>query len=83
MKRKSNSRVDARANAILAKAGDDATALHRVIDALAESLVNHLHRMHGGSWRIDIDHEVKFVVVRQCPESNLPSIRKADLREAI
>lgn len=47
----------------LIKATLAASAAQAEVCAAAEYLADAMRRIHGGSWRIQIDHEVRFVMI--------------------
>ena len=55
----------------------------RTIGVLAEVLAEQMHKLHGGEWRFDLNHETKYVVIRQCADKADLRINKTELREAV
>lgn len=48
----------------IVKATISAAAAEAEARAAAEYLAEVMQSIHGGSWRIDIDHEVRFIMIR-------------------
>lgn len=88
-KRANNTRVSARANPtiepsdILADAAKTVCDRKRTIGVLAEVLAEQMQKLHGGEWRLDIDHGLKSVVIRQCSDKLKRPIAISELREAV
>lgn len=59
----------------------DFTDQHSGVEALAHSLCNQMEKIHGGKWRIHIDHETHFVMVRMSNDKG--PIEATALRRAI
>lgn len=88
-KRANNTRPSARANPtiepsdILTEAAKAVCDRKRTIGVLAEVLAEQMHKLHGGEWRFDLNHETKYVVIRQCADKADLRINKTELREAV
>jgi hypothetical protein len=53
------------------------------VKVLTDVLADQMQKIHGGSWRIDIDHEHQFIMVVARSPKHDTSIQKADLKGVI
>lgn len=87
-KRKFTTRRSVRANPtikssdILADAAKAVDDIQRTVRVLANVLTKQMRELHGGEWWFNLDHETKFIVIRQCTDKAI-RIDKSELREAV
>lgn len=55
---------------ILAAAGEAPAKMKRV-ERVAEVLTKLMQEIHGGGWRIQIDHEVRLIVIAEKSERKI------------
>lgn len=88
-KRANNTRPSARANPtiepsdILTEAAKTVGDRKRTIGVLAEVLAEQMQKLHGGLWRLNIDHKLQFIMIVASPDSDSHPVQKSELREAV
>ncbi|MGP2490480.1 hypothetical protein ACTDI4_02470 [Mesorhizobium sp. PUT5] len=53
------------------------------IDLLCRTVAQFMEELHGGSFRIQIEHDVGLVAIVRRLDGNDPTIKPSDLREAV
>jgi uncharacterized protein involved in exopolysaccharide biosynthesis len=55
--------MNAQLESILAQANTDAAASLKRVERLSKLLADAMQDIHGGAWRIQVEHEAHFVIV--------------------
>lgn len=53
-------------NNLLTSAVRDSDASRKRVERLTKLLADEMALLNGGDWRIDIDHDIGFALVRRC-----------------
>lgn len=68
---------------LLHDATKDADDLAHGVNLLAATLAQWMEKMHGGDWRIHIDHDAQFVLVVPRGADTEKPISQTSLREVV
>lgn len=70
-------------NAMAREAADFVKNKKRAVELLAMTIADFMQQLHGGDWRIQVEHDAGLVMVARRAEARRPPIDPASLKTAV